>query len=829
MASAIVSIEIEEKQGIDRLNQVVYVGVPFSNQLKLDLAQHRLTADDENGSVNVVVQPLACWPDGSIKWAICAFPVNLVANQSKSLELTRRIRDSQIVAKVEQSTIPFSVEMSRAQLTLQLASSLGTTINFAEGLATKVLEGEHFVEYQEFHGELEGDSEIKVTWQIRLDSWTNLTRHSVTVHNKKRAQHANGQWDLGDPNSFHFSSLSLQINNLNDGFSIRDVISSQTTDCGTDFRLTQYTSGGDNELSLVHVDRHNQVPFTDRGFQLETFGEQGKYSGRRINPVIEMLGESSFYLFVEHFWQSFPTSISGGSANCNVEFFPQLDYLHELQPGEKKTHRLWLSHDANELAISQASQPVTVKLPPKYIEDTNTIAFFGAELEPDIQQLINLGLDPKCGFEAKKELIDEYGWRSFGDLYADHENAECSEQRLIVSHYNNQYDPVYGFTRQFLKTGDHRWLTLANDLARHVTDIDIYDTDYDRAEYNKGLFWHTDHYVDAATASHRTYSVNQPSGVYEDHAGGGGPGGQHCYTSGLALHYLMTGEVASKQAVVELTHWMSCVYEGSGELLDFALAVKNSDTRVDLKNVKSGFYPLDRGTGNYIVALIDSFEVTQQQRYLDQASLVIKHTVLLDEDLSNRNLDKVEETWFYTVFLQAVCRYIATKSSHNQIDESYQYAVQVLLKFADWMAEYEQPYLLTPDILEFPNQTWTAQDLRKVNVLLFASLLHDDSNKYTKKAFEIRDYIVEQLGKDETTDYCRILCLLMQNEGMTSFVRSSQKIEKPDTWIQFPAASITPSLWREFAKRVKKTSLTKELTWLSARSAKIEKLLKRDN
>ena len=48
---------------------------------------------------------------------------------------------------------------------------------------------------------------------------------------------------------------------------------------------------------------------------------------------------------------------------------------------------------------------------------------------------------------------------------------------------------------QFLRTGDARWWRLMDDLARHVRDIDIYHTREDKAAYNGGLFWHTNHYM----------------------------------------------------------------------------------------------------------------------------------------------------------------------------------------------------------------------------------------------------------------------------------------------------------------------------------------------
>ena len=55
-----------------------------------------------------------------------------------------------------------------------------------------------------------------------------------------------------------------------------------------------------------------------------------------------------------------------------------------------------------------------------------------------------------------------------------------------------------------------------DELAGHVTDIDIYHTSRDRAAYNGGYFWHTQHYQPAGTATHRAYSSARGSS-------GGGP------------------------------------------------------------------------------------------------------------------------------------------------------------------------------------------------------------------------------------------------------------------------------------------------------------------
>ena len=92
-------------------------------------------------------------------------------------------------------------------------------------------------------------------------------------------------------------------------------------------------------------------------------------------------------------------------------------------------------------------------------------------------------------FEARRDRADEYGWRNFGDVHADHEQAHFEGHHTLVSHYNNQFDLILGGILNMAATGDSKWAELFDPLARHVCDIDIYHTDEDRACFNGGLFW----------------------------------------------------------------------------------------------------------------------------------------------------------------------------------------------------------------------------------------------------------------------------------------------------------------------------------------------------
>ena len=93
-----------------------------------------------------------------------------------------------------------------------------------------------------------------------------------------------------------------------------------------------------------------------------------------------------------------------------------------------------------------------------------------------------------------------------------------------------------GFAYQFLRSGDRRWRRPMDELAAHVIDIDIYHTDRDKSAYNHGLFWHTFHYVDADTGTHRSY----PRAAQGRAAAG--PANEQNYATGLMLHYFLTGD-----------------------------------------------------------------------------------------------------------------------------------------------------------------------------------------------------------------------------------------------------------------------------------------------
>jgi hypothetical protein len=346
--------------------------------------------------------------------------------------------------------------------------------------------------------------------------------------------------------------------------------------------------------------------------------------------------------------------------------------------------------------------------------------------------LVDAALEGPDTFDAKRERIDEYGWRHFGDIYGDHEAVFHKGPLPLVSHYNNQYDPIAGFAYQYLRSGDPRWFRHMDELAAHVIDIDIYHTDSDKSAYNHGLFWHTYHYVDADTGNHRSYPralLKLSSAAGEDHvmasgrsprsvyALGGGPADEHNYITGLVLHHYLTGSPASRTAALELARWVLDMDDGSKTVFRW---LAGGDTGLASKSRDAGYHGPGRGSANSLNVLIDAHRLSGEPAFLAKAEQLVHRCIHPADDLAARRLLDVENRWFYTMFLQALGRFLDLKAELGQLDRHYGYARAALLHNARWMADHEYPYLEKPEILEYPTEPWAAQDMRKSEVFKYA-------------------------------------------------------------------------------------------------------------
>ncbi|HYE86798.1 MAG TPA: hypothetical protein VEA16_10615, partial [Vicinamibacterales bacterium] len=441
----------------------------------------------------------------------------------------------------------------------------------------------------------------------------------VSITNPRAARHPGGVWDLGDPGSVLIRDLSIEFVPSQGGTG--DVWASldradRMGPAGARFTVHQESSGGSEWRHDNHLTRDNIVAARFRGFRGMRNGRD--VEGLRASPIASIgSGDARVSVALPYFWEVFPKAIDADARRCAVAMFPRsYGDLHELQGGERSTLTLAVCFGRDTVSaepLAWIRSPLRVSADRASYRYSGTWAPIAAGSERSAagyDALVTSAVHGPDPLMERREVIDEYGWRNFGDLYADHEGA-------LVSHYNNQYDAVAGFITRFLQTGEHKWWLLADQLASHVTDIDLYHTARDRAAYNGGYFWHTQHYQPAGTATHRSYSRRAGSS-------GGGPCSEHNYTTGLMLHYFLTGSERSRAAVIQLANWVIDMDDGRKSRFRW---IDRRDTGLATVTRSPDFHGPGRGAGNSINALIDAHRMTSEPRYLEKAERLIARCV----------------------------------------------------------------------------------------------------------------------------------------------------------------------------------------------------------
>lgn len=755
-------------------------GLPLPKGSHSDISQLVLT---QNGmQLDAVLTSVAYWNDKSIRWIHC----HAIVTQSGSVTLG--INGAGAVATPHTDIYKIDEKhgdelFSHPEHDLQVALHLqlsGHKTPLSLCIEQQHVTADTLSRHYAITGYLEAYSKrLQIQATITICQITDSISIKLRAHNPDAAVHQAGKWDLGDPNSLYIHDFSISFKTLNSQASIAvidEYLPKTTQDnhfyAQGDFTLTQYGSGGRHWHSPIHWNEHRESTVNKRGYEL-CVADEVMHQGMRARPQLILQSGSSegelpniFTLELDGFWQNFPTSLTGHQDGCRWQL---LAPKTELQGGESKT---WTLQGRFSSAIHQAFPVTTFTFNPSYLNQCCVLPWISLAFAPSsVGVYIDQGLNGERNFFTKREKKDVFGWRHYGEIDADHEAVNAPEPNEFISHYNNQYDPLLGMTLQFLHRGNLHWLPLIRPLNQHLQDIDIYDTDKDKAEYNGGLMWHTDHYLSAQTCTHRSNSKYHEH-AYEGFLGGGGPGGQHCYTTGLTLQYWLFTDLEAKQKVAQLCAWIRHFYNGSGSLLDRTFRLLSIDFKSNqLTNI--GFkapgykYPLDRGTANFIIALIDHYELTTQPELLSEIAEIIRHTFHPNEDIAARDLKNVEQSWFYTIFLQAVVRYLLLKESLEQNDADYWYARDGLMHYGRWMLHNESYYLDSPEQLEFPNDTWCAQEIRKANLFYYCHYFANENNPaYIQKAQAYYSYIAQRLATSSETQHTRILAILMQNDGV---------------------------------------------------------------
>jgi YetA-like protein len=788
---------------LSRVAEPVTLGLPFPRGLCAD-PQSLSLVDAGGAPCPVQARVLDRWPDGSIRWALVDFQADVADSLASRYEVvvdgrvSSHLRDEPSLV-VAHDACGITVDTGAARFVLrplgrfpfEAVAVNGTSVVdpprsglFVEaasgGTLTTVIERVELEEDGPLRStvrcegavrESRGIEVLQLIARVHFHARSATVRVALTLRNRRPAGHPGGIWTLGGPGSVYLRDAALKM--VSDTSDTSDTlvrcspeVGTELVRCDTPFELYQDSSGGEQWQSTNHLNRDEVVPPQFRGYRVRAGGHERQ--GLRASPVVShSSGNRTMAIAMPQFWQNFPKAIEAAPGELTLRLFPrQSTGAHELQGGEQKTHTFFIAFDRDrvtEMPLDWARSPLLARADPSWYCASGAVSYLvplAADPDRNYAALAQSAVDGDDTFERKREAIDEYGWRHFGDVYADHEAVFAKEanQGVIISHYNNQYDAVGGLATRFLRSGDPRWWTLMDDLASHVVDIDTYRTDQDKAAYNHGLFWHTYHYIGAGTSSHRSYPKHP-------NVGGGGPSAEHNYAAGLLLHYFLTGDARSRETAIELAQWVCDMDDGRQTIFRW---IDRGPTGLASMTGSPLYHGPGRGAANSINALLTGHRATGEERFLGYAETLIRRCIHPADDLVERDLLNAEIRWFYTVFLQAVGKYLDYKAELGAIDATYAYARASLLHYAAWMVHHEYPYLDRPEILEYPTETWAAQDMRKSDVFAFAAK-HSDGEaraRFLERADFFFHSSVSSLMSKPTRTLTRPVVLMLTNGFM---------------------------------------------------------------
>jgi hypothetical protein len=799
--SPAVELRVEAPDQAARRAEPVTCGVPWPRGVLTDVSLLRL--EDEGGSpVPLQARALDRWPDGSVCWSVLdwqadvrgsaryraqaggpttavAGPAVRVAAEGGGLVVDTGAARFRLGAG---QRFPFtSVTAGRAE-----AADRGQTRFTAEDEAGRVYEPAlDRVEVEETGplrvvvraaGRLAAagaEPLTDFTARLHFFAGSATVRFVVTLCNPRKAGHPGGLWDLGNGGSVYLRDATLAVA-LPPGEGPAEVRCSPEPAAPLErfevpFEVYQGSSGGENWKSHNHLNRHHVVPNSFRGYRLRAGGAER--TGLRATPAVVLArGGRQLAVAMEYFWQNFPKAVEAADGRLLLRLFPrQYADVHELQGGEQKTHRFYVAFGPDavtEEPLAWCRAPALAHAAAAWYCSTGAFPYLVPRVEgPDTAylRLVDAAVEGDDTFERKREVIDEYGWRHFGDVYGDHEAVFHKGPEPLTSHYNNQYDNLAGFLYQFVRGGDARWWKQAEQLAAHVCDIDVYHTDRDKSAYNHGLFWHTYHYVDADTGTHRSY----PRAA---RVCGGGPSGGQLYTTGLMLHYFLTGDPLSRQTALELSQYV--IDADDGRKTPFRWLDRGPTGHVSASGAATYHGP-GRAPANSVSALLDGHRLTGERRFLDKAEELIRRCIHPADDLAARDLLDAENKWFYNMFLQSLGRYLDYKAELGELGYMYAYGRAALLHYARWMAEHEYPYLDKPEILEYPTETWAAQDMRKCHVFEYAAkhATGQERARFLERAEFFFRYTTDTLSGMKTRTLARPVILLLSHGFMHAYFR----------------------------------------------------------
>jgi hypothetical protein len=641
-------LAVDEPAGVDRQQWPVTSGIPLARgELRDDQAAALF---DESGStgfqpsstgfqpvlsetgkmpvlrgeIPLQTESLARWPDGSIRWLLLDFQIDLAAKQKRTLTLrygpdVRRgdvdkpVRvTKQADGKVVIDTGPLRLIYDRKQFLPQGQAWLRGT---SAGQESEIqVTGGHQCE----GGFLTADSGMVYSFTFgRADinvEQTGPVRTCVRV---------SGWGGGGGRNDERTFSYIARIHAWRGEPYVRVAFTFANDYQGSlmarirelFFNFLPYDLTGDSVLlNGRRVDEGRVFQVDENHHLLDEKPAIGKGLGWAAVGSSNASGPG-LAVGLREFWQNWPKEIRCGPSSIQLGFCPELPKgLYDGKPleeenklyyalrggvytfkvGVAKTHEFWINYlsgkpDAKRLGafFLAAEEPLLAVPEPAYTSATKALGDFPPG-DPEGKRFAGYDAWLSRALDAHLKIRDknrEYGMLNYGDWFGERK----------VNWGNLEYDLAHGMFVQYLRTGDRRYFSRGEQAARHHIDVDVVHATNPHLKNpwgpppQVGEIWlhclnHTGgYYENAPLPVDRTYQMGHSTNF------------GHVWVGGDFEYYYLTGDRRAREVAIEIADAMT-------------------------RHCPTAYSDHIRGLGWPIVLELNAYEATGDRKYLDAAT-----------------------------------------------------------------------------------------------------------------------------------------------------------------------------------------------------------------
>ncbi len=609
-------LTVAEPSGVPRRGWPVTSGVPFKQGALKDHRATSLVLADRR-ELPLQTEVLASWPDGSVRWLLLDFQVDLAPGQRKTLSLRygpevrrSRIRDgvsvSQDKGDVTLTTGPMRVRLSGRAFRLLDAVWLDRSGDgsFADqerlpraaeaGIVLRTPDGGEF-RADKAPAKLTVEQAGPVRACVRIEGSHSgadgaMFGYVARVHAFRGQPFARVFYTFVNN---HPDALMAKVDSLNLSISLAGRGRARSVLGGK--------AGASGRLFQIDERRYeiNGRPMDGRGAGWAAMGDEA--AGLAVG--------------VREFWQNWPKSIEvspearrlsvglcpafpkgrydgKGLQEENKLYYHLRDGVYTFKVGLARSHEMWATFfagppDAAKLRrfFQAAEEPLLAACEPAHVDATKALGDL-----PPADERKYAGYD-KAVAEAfrdhlrRREEIREYGMLNYGDWYG--------ERR--VNWGNLEYDLAHGMFLQYLRTGERAYFLRGEQAARHHIDVDVVHAVNKHLKNpwgpppRVGEIWlhclnHTGgYYHNAPLPVSRTYQMGHSTNF------------GHVWVAGDVEYYYLTGDRRAREVAVAIADAMA----------------HHCPTRYG-NHIRALGWP--------IILLLAAYELTGDGKYLDAAT-----------------------------------------------------------------------------------------------------------------------------------------------------------------------------------------------------------------